>query len=56
MDLRSITLGDQHRRLTMSLPKAQDRLQPALLDRLRDDDPTHPGTRRKPRAVAQPPA
>lgn len=25
----------------MSLPKAQDRLQPALLDRLRDDDPTH---------------
>jgi len=24
----------------MSLPKAQDRLQPALLDRLRDDDPT----------------
>lgn len=25
----------------MSLPKAQDRLQPALLDRLRDDDPLH---------------
>lgn len=25
----------------MSLTKAQDRLQPALLDRLRDDDPTH---------------
>ena len=25
----------------MSLPKVQDRLQPALLDRLRDDDPTH---------------
>ena len=25
----------------MSLPKAQDRLQPALLDRLRDDDPEH---------------
>ena len=24
----------------MALPKAQDRLQPALLDRLRDDDPT----------------
>ena len=24
----------------MSLPKVQDRLQPALLDRLRDDDPT----------------
>ncbi|MBK7060513.1 MAG: type VI secretion system baseplate subunit TssE [Rubrivivax sp.] len=24
----------------MSLPKAQDRLQPALLDRLRDDEPT----------------
>ena len=26
----------------MSLPKVQDRLQPALLDRLRDDDPTNP--------------
>ena len=25
----------------MSLPKVQDRLQPALLDRLRDDDPTN---------------
>ena len=25
----------------MSLRKVQDRLQPALLDRLRDDDPTH---------------
>jgi type VI secretion system protein ImpF len=25
----------------MNLPKVQDRLQPALLDRLRDDDPTH---------------
>jgi len=26
----------------MAIPKAQDRLQPALLDRLRDDDPTNP--------------
>lgn len=25
----------------MNLPKVQDRLQPALLDRLRDDDPLH---------------
>lgn len=25
----------------MSVPKVQDRLQPALLDRLRDDDPAH---------------
>jgi type VI secretion system protein ImpF len=26
----------------MAIPKAQDRLQPALLDRLRDDDPANP--------------